>query len=46
MCIKRAVEFVFVSNIVRIAGVKEMRINLLGTTEGETPRIVERIILK
>jgi hypothetical protein len=27
-------------------GVKEMRINLLVTTEGETPRIVERIILK
>jgi len=43
---------VFVPNIVRIrwkdrvAGVKEMRINLLGATEGETPRIFERIILK
>jgi hypothetical protein len=46
------VEFVLVPNIVRIrwtervAGVKEMRINLLGTTEGGTPRIDERIILK
>ena len=30
----------------RVAGVKEMRTNLLGTTEGDTPRIVERIILK
>jgi len=43
---------VFVPNIVRIrwkdcvAGVNEMRINQLGITEGETPRIVERIILK
>ena len=41
-----------VPNIVRIrwperaAGVREMRINLLGTTEEETPRIFERLILK
>jgi hypothetical protein len=30
----------------RVAGVKEMRINLLGTNEGGTPRIVERIVSK
>jgi hypothetical protein len=30
----------------RVAGVKEIRISLLGTTEGETSGIVERIILK
>ena len=51
MCVI-AVKFVLVPNILRIrwngrvAGVKEMRMNLLGTTEGETPRVVERIILK
>jgi hypothetical protein len=43
---------VLVPNIVkirwteRVAVVKEMIINLLETTEGETPRIAERIVLK